>query len=261
MRTTLLHRTTRQLSLTESGRLSLQRALRILAEGAAVEAEILEDATTPQGLLRIACNISFGIEQLSRLLPDFIAQYPGLHVDLQLTDAPIDLVAEGFDLAIRLGTVSESSLRISRLFSLRLPLVASPAFLAKHGVPQHPEDLKHLPTLIFTHVPGSRDWHFSHQDEGGFSLHVDAAWRFNNAVAAVPAVVGGLAMALMPEIYVWREIEDGRLQRVLPGWRIDPVPVSILTPPGRARPARVRVLIAYLKQSYAAAPWAVGVER
>jgi len=261
MRTTLLHRTTRHLSLTESGRISLQRATRILNEGAAVEAEILEDATTPQGQLRVACNISFGIEQVSRLLPDFIAKYPGLNVDLQLIDTPMDIVAEGIDLAIRVGPISEASLRISRLFSFRMLLVAAPAFLAARGVPNHPEDLKRFPTLIFTHVSGSQDWHFTHKDHGVSTVHVDGAWRFNNTLAAVPAVVGGLAISLMPEIYAWRDIQDGRLASVLPEWRIDPIPVSILTPPGRARPARVRVLTEFLKQAYAAAPWAVGVER
>jgi DNA-binding transcriptional LysR family regulator len=260
MRTTLLSRTTRQLSLTESGRISLQRAARILAEGTAVEAEILADATVPQGQLRIASTIAFGAGQLAPLLPEFMKKYPKVDVDLHLTDSPIDMIADGFDIALRLGQIAESSLRISRLFSYRLPLVASPEYFARHGRPQHPSELERFPTLIYTHIAASQDWQFSHRQHGHCSVHVNGRFRFNNGMAAVPALVAGVAITLQPEIYIWRELEDGRLEEVLSDWDVPPVPVHILTPPGHAHPARLRVLIEFLRKHFAAMPWAKGVQ-
>src|SRR5215475_116329 len=115
MRTTLLHRTTRQLSLTESGRLSLERAMRIFADGMAGESEILEEAAIPRGLVRIASTIAFGTDQLAAVLPDFMKKYPEIEVDLCLTDDRVDLVASGFDVVLRIGPIADSSMRISRL--------------------------------------------------------------------------------------------------------------------------------------------------
>src|SRR3954468_19502909 len=141
LRTTLLHRTTRQLSLTESGRISLERAARILSEGVAVEAEILEGAAIPRGLVRLASTSAFGVDQLAGILHAFLDRYPEIEIDLCLTDGRVDVVAAGFDLALRVGPVADSSLRISRMFSFRVPVVGSPAYFDRHGRPQHPDDL------------------------------------------------------------------------------------------------------------------------
>lgn len=158
LRTTLLHRTTRQLSLTESGRVSLERAARIFTDGIAVEAEILEEAAIPRGLVRMASTIAFGIDQVAGALPAFMKRYPEIEVDLCLTDDRIDLVAESFDLALRIGPVADSSMRISRLFSFRVPVVGSPEFFDRHGRPAHPNDLSKMPALIFTHILGADVW-------------------------------------------------------------------------------------------------------
>jgi DNA-binding transcriptional LysR family regulator len=126
MRTTLFHRTTRQLSLTESGRLCVERATRIMVDGAAVETEVLEEAAIPRGTIRMAVTTEFGVAALSPLLPEFMTAYPDIELDLRLTEATVDLVADGYDCAIRVGGLADSSLRISRLFSFRRPLVAAP---------------------------------------------------------------------------------------------------------------------------------------
>jgi DNA-binding transcriptional LysR family regulator len=260
MRTTLLHRTTRRLSLTESGRASLERALRILADGEAVEAEILEDAAIPRGPVRFACMGSFGVRTLAPLLPEFVSAYPEVDLDLHIADDPVDLINGGFDLAIRLGTIPDSSLRITRLFSYRVQVVASPAFLARHGSPQHPHDLARLPTLVYSHILESQDWAFEHPQHGGCTVRVDGRLRCNNAAAALPLVLAGHAAALMPEMYIWQELQEGLLTRTLTDWQAAPVPVSVITPPGKARPARVRVLIDFLRAHLSRAPWSEGVE-
>src|ERR1044072_3196074 len=126
MGTTLLHRTTRQITLTESGRASLERAQRIPIDGAAVEAEILEEAAVPRGRVRIASTIAFGIDQVAGILPDFMKRYPEIEVDLWLTDDRFDLVVARRDLAIRIGPIEDSSIRVSRLFTFYVHAVASP---------------------------------------------------------------------------------------------------------------------------------------
>lgn len=260
MRTTLLHRTTRQLSLTESGRVSLERALRIFSDGMAVEAEILEEAAIPRGLVRVASTVAFGIDQLAHALPGFMKRYPEVEVDLTLTDDRVDVVAAGFDIALRVGPVADSSMRISRLFSFRAPVVGSPEFFDKHGRPKHPRDLSNMPALIFTHILGSDLWHFTHPEHEACEVQVSGPIRVNNGVAAIPALVAGLAMTALPEAYAAQELKEGRLEAVLTDWIVAPPPLHVLTPPGRARPARVRVLIEYLRQHFAAQPWAVGIE-
>jgi DNA-binding transcriptional LysR family regulator len=260
MRTTLLHRTTRRLSLTESGRASLERALRILADGEAVEAEILEEAAIPRGLVRFACVWAFGVRTLAPVLPEFMAAYPEVRLDLHIADDPVDLIADGFDLAIRLGPIPDSSLRISRLFSLRLPVVGSPAYFEQHGMPQHPSELSSHKTIVYTHILESDDWTFDHPQEGRCTVRVAGQIRCNNGAAAVPLLLAGQALALQPVPYIWEELQSGRLVEALPDWRSEPVRVSVVTPPGKARPARVRVLIEFLREHFSRAAWAQGVE-
>jgi DNA-binding transcriptional LysR family regulator len=260
MRTTLLHRTTRSLSLTESGRLSLERAARILADGAAVEAEVLEEAAIPRGLIRLASTTAFGVQQLAPLLPDFVKSHPEIEIDFEITDRRIDLVGEGFDLVLRVGPEPDSSLRISKLFAFRVPVVASPAYFGKHGRPAHPTDLIRFPALVFTHIVGAETWNFRHVTHGEVSVHVDGPIHVNNGIAAVPALVAGLGITALPEAYVAAELQDGRLEEVLKDWPITPAPVHVVTPPGRAQPARVRALIDFLRRHFATQPWAQGIE-
>jgi len=259
MGTTLLHRTTRQITLTESGRASLERAQRILIDGAAVEAEILEEAAVPRGIVRIASTIAFGIDQVAGILPDFMKRYPEIEVDLWLTDDRFDLVVARRDLAIRIGPIEDSSMRVSRLFTFHVPVVASPEYFRRHGRPTHPSDLARMPAVVFTHILGAETWKFSHPKNGACEVEVAGPVQVNNVVAAIPALLSGIAVAALPEAYVWRELKDGRLEAVLTDWTVEPAPLHILTPPGRARPARVRVLIEFLRQRCAAHPWGIGM--
>ena len=260
LQTTLLHRTTRQLSLTESGRQSLQRATRILEDGAAIEAEILEEAAIPRGLIRIGCSAAFGGLQLAPLLPDFMHRYPEIEVDLEITDRRIDMVGESFDVVLRVGPEPDSTMRISRLFSFRVPVVASPAFLERHGHPTHPSDLARYPALVFTHIAGADAWLFRHPEFGEVIVHVDGPIHVNSALAAVPSLVAGLAITALPEAFVFEELQDGRLVEVLGDWPVASAPFHIVTPPGLARPARVRVFPEFLRARFASKCWAQGIE-
>jgi DNA-binding transcriptional LysR family regulator len=256
----LLHRTTRKLSLTETGRLSLERALRILADGVAIEADILEEAAKPRGVVRLACTSGFGVHSLTAALPDFMRAYPDVLVDLTLSEDPIDIVADGFDIAIRIGQGADSSLRTSRLFSFRRPLVAAPALVEAMGAPARPEDLARFPAIIPTHVPWGDDWEFAKAGEAQVAVRMTGAFRVNNAAAMVPVAVAGIGVTLIPEYFIWRELQDGSLIELLPDWIAPSAPIYLVTPPGRVRPARVRVLLDFLRERFATGFWARGIE-
>lgn len=256
LKTTLLHRTSRRIALTESGRGALERAARILAEGEAVEAEVTAQARTPRGRVRLAAPMSFGIAHLAPLLPRFMADYPEIALDIDFDDGVTDLVGGGYDLALRISALADSSLLARRLCGVRVLLVAAPAYLQARGRPSHPRELADHSALAYAYSRFGNAWRFQHKRHGDFSLSVPAPLRVNNAEALNPALLAGLGLALQPEFLVWRELRSGALEVVMPQWSPPPIALHVVTPPGRARPARVQALIEYLAQRFAQAPWA-----
>ncbi len=252
MRSTLFHRTTRKLSLTETGRLSLERAMRILADGHAIEADVLEEAAVPRGLIRASILTAFGEDALAPVLPQFLGEYPDIELEIVLTDKPVDIVAEGFDLALRIGAGIDSSLRASKLNSLRRPLTAAPSLIARYGMPAHPEDIRTIPALIATH--SARPTELLFRGPGGESclIHLRQGLRINSSRALVPALVAGVGIAALPEVFLRRALDAGELIELLPDWTLEDGELFVVTPPGRARPARVRVFIEFLRRQFAA---------
>ncbi len=254
--TTLFHRTSRRMSLTGAGEAALERAARILDEGEAVEAEVADRSTTLRGPVRVAAPMSFGVAQLAPLLPAFMREHPDVELDIQLSDAQVDLVAERFDMALRISTLADSSLRARRLCQVRILLVGAPAYFAEHGRPKHPRDLAHHRGFQYSHTRGGNTWRFRHARHGEFAQTVPRQLQANNAEVFAAALRDGLGLALQPEFMVWEDLRAGRLETAMDDWQVEPIALHIVTPPGLRRPARVQALIDYLAAGLERAPWA-----
>ncbi len=242
----LFHRTSRRLTLTEAGKPLAERAQRMLAEAVAAEEAAHDAASAPAGRLRVAAPMTFGVTHIAPLIAEFLAQHPAIEIELALSDARVDIVAEGFDVALRIADLPDSSLRARRLRGIRAYLVAAPAYLDRHGTPLHPGELGDHRLFGYTNAPGP--WRF--RGPGGAEVGVRATGPLsaNSGDALLPALIAGLGIARLPDFIIGAALADGRLTEILPEWRPAPVGLHLLTPPSPLRPARVEALIAFLTE-------------
>jgi DNA-binding transcriptional LysR family regulator len=249
LRTRLFNRTSRRLALTDAGRQLSDRAAHILTEGEAAEDEALSCSTAVRGVVRLAAPMSFGVLHLAPLLPEFLATHPDVSVDLHLSDAMVDMIDDGFDAAIRIAALPDSSLVARRLCGMPLYLAGSPAYLDAHGRPRHPMNVADHPCISYGHGAAPEIWRFTHRNGKSATVRPSGRLRVNNGDAMMPALIAGTGLGVLPEFILRDALADGRLERVLPEWSLPSTSVHWVTPPGGQRPKRVEVLGDFLAAS------------
>ena len=256
----LFNRTSRRLALTDLGKRLLDRAQGLVAEGEAAEADALTQSATPRGVVRLAAPMSFGLRMVAPILPDFLSAYPEVSIDLHLSDANVDVIGEGFDVALRIGVLPDSSLRARRLCAVRRLVVGAPDYFARRGRPTHPSHLAGHDCLGYAYLATADVWRFRNAEGEEVSLRPAGPLRVNNADALTASLLAGLGVAVQPDFIVADLVEAGQLEVVLEGWSMRETALHLLTPPGGPRPARVEVLIAFLAGRLAmrgeGLPWA-----
>jgi DNA-binding transcriptional LysR family regulator len=245
----LLERTTRSLSLTEIGREIFERAVGILGAVEDTERVAQRMLGEPRGTLRITCGVEFGMIAVSRWVVDYLERYPLVRVESDFTGRLVDIVHEGFDLAIRIGPLSDSTLVARRLGELHYGLFASRAYLARRGKPRTPEALKDHELLRFSGGSHRQAWVLHRGQE---EARVDAVGRLrmNNSFAVRDAAARGLGIALLPQVIVAKGEASNALVPVLPGWRPAPVPVHAVFPGTRYLTPKVRAFIDHAIEAF-----------
>jgi DNA-binding transcriptional LysR family regulator len=238
----LLERTTRSLSLTETGREIFERAVGILGAMEDVERVAQQTLAEPRGTLRLTCGVEFGMIAVSRWIRDYLARYPLVNVESDFTGRIVDIVHEGFDLAIRIGPLSDSSLAARRLGEIRYGLFASDDYLDRRGRPNSPDELAKHDLLHFSGGSSRQTWTLLHGTEEA-RISVSPRLKINNSFAVRDAALKGLGIARLPLAVVGTLPEALHLSRVLPEWCPPPVPVNAVFPGLRYLTPKVRAFI------------------
>lgn len=235
----LLHRTTRALSPTEAGQAYYARLRHLLDEFDALDAEVRDHGGTPRGTVRLTAPLSFGTLRLAPILTGFARSHPQIALHVQLSDRLVNLVDEGFDLAVRVGRPGDSSLVARKLCEAEVVAVASPGYLDGRGAPERPEDLAQHDCIIDTNFRDPLRWGF----RAGLTVPVQGRLAFSDASLCLAAAEAGLGIAYMPDFVAAEALRNGRVLRVLEGHDGGPLPVHAVTPSGRHLAAKVRALI------------------
>ena len=251
----LFNRTSRQLALTDFGLRLVDRAQRIYAEAEAAENAARELSSQPRGLIRLAVPMVFGRQWLAPILPDFFETYPNVSIDMHMSDAVVDLVGEGFDAALRIAVLPDSSLVAKRLAPVAPFILAAPSYLEKYGSPQHPRELAAHHCLGYAYRPRQDIWRFSNKAGEEEIVVPNGPLRATNSEALIPMALRGLGIVELPEFMAYEYLIDGRLKAILTDWTLPKGAVYFVTPSARARPAKVEVLAEFFAARLSHPTW------
>jgi len=251
----LLHRTTRQVMITSDGAAYYERCVQILSDVRDAEESLSRHRLSPSGRLRVDTPSGLATEILIPALPAFFERYPDITMELGSTDRPVDLVEEGVDCAVRGGELLDPNLIARRVGVINFMTCASPDYIARHGMPQHPRDLeRHRCVNYFSAKNGKiMNWDFSRDGER-IEVALPGAIALNDSNAYVQAGLAGLGVIMMTDYLLTAHIASGRMVQVLPEWRSDPLPVHIVYPQNRHLSAKVRVFVEWVSELFAAHP-------
>ncbi len=242
----LLNRTTRRLSLTEAGRAFHERSVQLLADLDEAEQAASGGAATPRGTLKLTCPITYGVRVLAPLVGSFAARYPDLRLDVELSDRAVDLVDEGFDLAVRIGAIRNPTLVARRIGETRLVCCAAPAYLAGRGTPASPEDLARHACLTYEYAPVRSQWRFVDAQGRERIAKVGGPIHANNGRMLTALAVEGAGVTFEPDVIVEPEIAAGRLVPILADFTPPAIPIHAAYPSRRHLSAKVRAFIDHL---------------
>jgi DNA-binding transcriptional LysR family regulator len=249
----LMNLTTRKLSLTEAGEAYYREASQLLQQLDDLDASIADQSSAPRGLLRVSAPRNFGERTLVPALFDFLKQYPAVSLDLRLEDRYVDLVDEGIDVALRISTMTDSSLIARRIAAMHIVVAGAPGLIDRLGAPQTPEALRTLPCIVDTNLQGQANWRFV-EDGRTVSVHVSGPVRVNSPLAALEAATMGLGFAALPSYLADPAIASGVLVPVLENFLPSGQTLQAVYPHRRHLAGKVRALIDHLVAWFEAHP-------
>ncbi|MFC3106378.1 LysR family transcriptional regulator [Undibacterium arcticum] len=252
--TRLLNRSSQKMSLTESGETLFERAKAILDEVAEVELIASSATMQPRGLLRINAPLSFGILHLAPLWPQFLQRYPEVELDIALVDRVVDIVEEGYDLAIRISRTGSTSYAARKLATSHNIVCASPAYLRKNGSPKTPSDLIGHTCIGYSYAATADEWNFTDENGHANPVKVSCVMHTNNGDTARAAALAGLGIIWQPSFLIGADLRAGRLVPLLPGYRLPDIDVLAVYPSRRHLSAKVRVMVDFLADAFKETP-------
>jgi DNA-binding transcriptional LysR family regulator len=250
----LVQRTTRKLALTDIGQAYYERCARIVADLAAAEQLVTDMQATPRGRVRVTAPIDLSTRYLGGIIADFIATHPDVNVELEATDRVVDLIEEGFDVAVRFGSLPESTLIARRLCKIASVLVATPAYLARRGTPATVEELEDHERVLFTPSPRTQSWALVN-GEATYEFGRPAHFASNNVGAVLDAVLHHGGLSVLTEFMVAGHIATGALVCVLPEWVNRPIDVHAVYPARQNLPPRLTLFLDHLAKALDPVPW------
>jgi DNA-binding transcriptional LysR family regulator len=251
----LLQRSTRRLALTSEGEIYFERVQRIVGEIEDVESDVMRFGQQPRGRVRMSVGTAFATYALVPALPEFMARYPDINLDLVISEYPIDLVEAGIDLAIRVGPLGDVNLAARRIGDLERVISAAPAYLERFGVPRKPEDLAHHNCLTVAGIAGQSEWPF-HGQQAVHLMPVRGNITVNNAETLYELALQGLGIIRLSDLIVGPAIRSGRLVPILvDSHQPEPLPLHAVYAASRRRPPKVDAVIQFLVEKFASVPW------
>jgi DNA-binding transcriptional LysR family regulator len=254
LQTRLLNRTTRRVSLTESGRAFYERTVQLLADLEEAEQEASRAAVVPRGTIKLTTSVNFGVRHLAPAIAAFLAAHSGVRFDVSLSDRIVDLVEEGFDLGVRIGAPGSDNIVARKLGETRLVPCASPRYLQAHGAPQVPEDLVRHNCFTYEYVTPRNLWRFRDASGAERAVRVSGGLHSNNGELLAEAAAQGAGIVFEPAFIVGPDVRAGRLVPLLQEFVAPPMPIYAVYPSRKHLSAKVRLFVEFLVERFSQAP-------